>query len=77
MAWPAVARAQQGEPIHRIGALFPAPKDDPDYQPWIGRIPEGTARAGLDRGPQYANRYPLGYGQSCRDSQTGGGIGGA
>ena len=36
VAWPLVVHAQQAEPIHRIGALLPAPKDDPDYQPWIG-----------------------------------------
>jgi putative ABC transport system substrate-binding protein len=35
-AWPLGAHAQQAEPIRRIGVLLPAPKDDPDYQPWVG-----------------------------------------
>jgi len=35
VAWPAAARAQQGERARHIGALLPIGKDDPDYQPWI------------------------------------------
>jgi putative tryptophan/tyrosine transport system substrate-binding protein len=34
-AWPLLAHAQQAEPVRRIGVLLPAPKDDPEYQPWI------------------------------------------
>jgi putative tryptophan/tyrosine transport system substrate-binding protein len=34
-AWPLLVHAQQAEPMRRIGVLLPAPKDDPDYQPWI------------------------------------------
>jgi putative ABC transport system substrate-binding protein len=36
VAWPLVVHAQQAEPMRRIGVLLFAPKDDPDYQPWIG-----------------------------------------
>jgi len=35
-AWPLAARGQQGERIRRIGVLFNAAPDDPDYQAWIG-----------------------------------------
>ncbi|MGC2078827.1 MAG: ABC transporter substrate-binding protein [Xanthobacteraceae bacterium] len=34
-AWPFGARGQQTDPIRRVGVLLPAPKDDPDYQPWV------------------------------------------
>jgi len=31
-AWPLAARAQQGEPMRRIGVLMNAAADDPEYQ---------------------------------------------
>ena len=70
MAWPPAARAQQGEPIRRIGALFPAPKDDPDYQPWMAAFLKALQELGSTEGrnmhsistglrpilPRFANR---------------------
>jgi putative ABC transport system substrate-binding protein len=50
VAWPPVAHAQQGEPIHRIGALFPAPKDDPDYQPWMAAFLKALQELGWTEG---------------------------
>jgi putative ABC transport system substrate-binding protein len=35
-AWPVLSHAQQAEAVRRVGVLLPAPKDDPDYQSWIG-----------------------------------------
>ena len=34
-SWPLAARSEQVEPVRRIGVLLPAPKDDPEYLPWI------------------------------------------
>ena len=50
VAWPPAARAQQGEPIHRIGALLPAPKDDPDYQPWMAAFLKALQELGWTEG---------------------------
>src|SRR5262249_38250384 len=35
-AWPLVARAQQGERVRRIGVLWPAASDDPEFQARVG-----------------------------------------
>jgi putative ABC transport system substrate-binding protein len=50
VACPPAARAQQGEPIRRIGALFPAPKDDPDYQPWMAAFLKAPQEQGWTEG---------------------------
>src|SRR5579862_1728593 len=49
-AWPVAARAQQGEPIRRIGVLLPAPKDDPDYQPWMAAFLKALQELGWTEG---------------------------
>ena len=62
VAWPPAARAQQGDPIRRIGALFPAPKDDPDYQPWMAAFLKALQELGWTESRNMRTRYPLGYG---------------
>jgi putative ABC transport system substrate-binding protein len=49
-AWPIAARAQGAEPIRRIGALFPAPTDDPDYQPWMAAFLKALQELGWTEG---------------------------
>ena len=45
-AWPLVARAQQGEPVRRIGVvLLPATADDPQRQSWFGAFLQGLAQS--------------------------------
>jgi hypothetical protein len=55
-AWPVVARARQAERMHRIGLLMGLVESDPEAQSRITML----ARAGLDRGPQPADRLSLG-----------------
>src|SRR4051812_25040767 len=45
-AWPAVARAQQGERVRRIGILLPAAADDAEFQAWVGAFLQGLAQSG-------------------------------
>jgi putative tryptophan/tyrosine transport system substrate-binding protein len=45
VAWPMLVHAQQTEP-RRIGVLLPAPKDDPDYQPWISAFVKSLQELG-------------------------------
>src|SRR5262245_42127496 len=45
-AWPAVARAQRGERVRRIGMLLPAAADDAEYQAWVGAFLQGLAILG-------------------------------
>ncbi len=46
VAWPLVARAQQGERIRRIGALFPGAPDDPEYQVRVAAFLQGLQELG-------------------------------
>src|SRR5262245_10192187 len=45
-AWPIAARAQQREPIRRIGVLLPATADDQEFQAWVGAFLQGLAQLG-------------------------------
>jgi hypothetical protein len=36
LALPLSARAQQREPMRRIGILLPAAADDAEFQVWVG-----------------------------------------
>lgn len=48
--WPFLVHAQQVEPMRRIGVLLPAPKDDPDYQPWVSAFLKSLQELGwVDR----------------------------
>jgi putative ABC transport system substrate-binding protein len=46
VAWPLVARAQQGERMRRIGVLLPAAADDAEYQARVGAFLQGLALLG-------------------------------
>ena len=74
-AWPLAARAQQPERMRRIGVLMTLAADDPEGQARIAAFPQALQRIGLDRGPQCADRHPLGRGRCRQRSQIRGGIG--
>jgi putative tryptophan/tyrosine transport system substrate-binding protein len=43
-AWPLAGRAQQGERVRRIGALFPLAENDPLQQSWVKALNDGLER---------------------------------
>lgn len=45
-SWPLASHAQQRKEVRRIGMLLPAPKDDPDYRPWVGAFLKGLEELG-------------------------------
>ena len=49
-AWPLGARAQQGEPVRRIGVLLPAAADDAEYQARVGAFLQELAQLGWSIG---------------------------
>src|SRR6516162_6880708 len=49
-AWPLAARAQQAEPMRRVGALFAGAKDDPGVQSSIAAFRERLAMLGWVEG---------------------------
>jgi putative ABC transport system substrate-binding protein len=46
VAWPMVARAQQGERVRRIGIILPAAADDAQFQTWVGAFLQALALSG-------------------------------
>ncbi len=48
--WPIAARAQQREPMRRIGMLLPAASDDAEYQAWVGAFHQALALLGWNIG---------------------------
>ena len=46
VAWPLAARAQQPEPMRRIGILLPATADDAEFQARMGAFHQGLALLG-------------------------------
>jgi putative ABC transport system substrate-binding protein len=46
VAWPLMARAQQGERTRRIGLLLPAIADDAQFQTWVGAFLQALAQSG-------------------------------
>ena len=48
--WPLAVRAQQAEPVRRIGALFAGAKDDPGVQSSIAALRERLAMLGWIEG---------------------------
>jgi putative tryptophan/tyrosine transport system substrate-binding protein len=50
LAWPLVARAQQGERMRRIGVLLNAAPNDSEYQAWLGAFLQGLALLGWNIG---------------------------
>jgi putative ABC transport system substrate-binding protein len=45
-AWPMAARAQQREPMRRIGVLLAATPDDAEFQAWVGAFLHSMALLG-------------------------------
>src|SRR6516164_8138021 len=45
-AWPLVARAQQAQPIRRIGILMPTAEDDGEYQKRIKAFVQALRESG-------------------------------
>jgi putative ABC transport system substrate-binding protein len=56
-AWPALARAQQGEPRHRIGALMSTAADDPVSPTFIAALVQGLQQAGWTVGRNLLVEY--------------------
>ena len=48
--WPLAARAQQGEPMRRIGMLMPTREDDPDGQQRAALFRQGLKELGWTEG---------------------------
>jgi putative tryptophan/tyrosine transport system substrate-binding protein len=46
LAWPLMARAQQGERMRRIGVLLPATSDNSQFQTWLGAFLQGLGQGG-------------------------------
>ena len=46
VAWPLLARAQQGERVRRIGMLLPAAADDAEFQARVGAFLQALALSG-------------------------------
>jgi putative ABC transport system substrate-binding protein len=46
VAWPVVARAQQGDRMRRIGALIPGDENDPVEKSYISAFKQGLAGLG-------------------------------
>ena len=63
-AWPLVARAQQPERVRRIGVLLNFAEDDREAQAENLRVLARLTAIGLDRWPQYSDRYSLDRGRS-------------
>jgi putative tryptophan/tyrosine transport system substrate-binding protein len=50
VAWPAVARAQQGERVRRIGVLMGFGEDDPEAKLWLSWFTQALAELGWSEG---------------------------
>jgi len=61
-AWPLAARAQQGEPMRRIGALMSTAADDPEGQARIAAFQQGLQQFGwtIGRNVRIDSRWPVG-----------------
>jgi putative ABC transport system substrate-binding protein len=49
-AWPVAARAQQADPMRRIGVLLPSAADDAEFQTRFGAFLQGLQQAGWSIG---------------------------
>jgi putative ABC transport system substrate-binding protein len=43
-AWPRAARAQQADPVRRIGVLMAHPESDPEYQSYLSARSAGGGK---------------------------------
>ena len=59
LAWPVLARAQQGERMRRVGVLLPAGADDPGFQANFGAFLEALTLFGwtIDRNVRIDTRW--------------------
>jgi putative ABC transport system substrate-binding protein len=67
-SWPIAARAQQREPMRRIGVLLAASADDPDYQAWVGAFQQALAQSGwiIGRNVRIDTRWAGGKAEDIR-----------
>ena len=67
-AWPLAARAQQGEPMRRIGALMSTAADDPEGQARIAAFQQGVQQFGwtIGRNVRIDSRWPVGDSERTR-----------
>src|SRR5262249_46092933 len=59
-AWPLVARAQQREPMRRIGVLMNSPSDDPEGMARLAAFLQGLQELGWTGGPNIRIDYRRG-----------------
>jgi putative ABC transport system substrate-binding protein len=67
-AWPLAARAQQGEPMRRVGALMSTAADDPEGQARIAAFQQGLQQFGwtIGRNVRIDSRWPAGDSERIR-----------
>jgi putative tryptophan/tyrosine transport system substrate-binding protein len=58
--WPVAARAQQSTDLHRIGALFANPEDDPEVKLQVARFEDELAKLGWAEGRTIHIEYRFG-----------------
>jgi hypothetical protein len=66
-AWPLAARAQQAEPVRRVGALLLSAKDSPITQSAIAAFREGLAMLGWVEGGNLRMDYQNGVSRHGRN----------
>jgi putative ABC transport system substrate-binding protein len=67
-AWPLAARAQQSEPMRRIGVLMSTAADDPEGQARIAAFQQGLQQFGwtIGRNVRIDSRWPVGDSERFR-----------
>jgi putative ABC transport system substrate-binding protein len=67
-AWPVAARAQQGEPMRRIGVLMSTGADDPEGQARLAAFQQGLQQLGwtVGRNVRIDSRWPAGDSERLR-----------
>src|SRR5262249_54938164 len=67
-AWPLAARAQQSEPMRRIGVLMSTAADDPEGQARIAAFQQGLQQFGwtIGRNVRIDSRWPAGDSERFR-----------
>ena len=72
VAWPFAARAQQREPMRRIGVLMNMPADDPEGQARVAAFLQGLQEAGwaVGRNAQIHIRWGMSDAERSRKNAT-------
>src|SRR6516165_9962191 len=65
VAWPVVARAQQGDRVRRIGVLMSIASDDPEAQLRVAAFEAGLRDLGWVQGRNLHIEYRWGAGQTA------------